>query len=176
MWPRRGLLLASRISGVLARKRLPLEIRQLNELSENDQRLIKAAIIIRQSAYAPYSGFKVGAVLLTGERAGLYSGCNVEDVAHTGTHAEDSALGNMMRSLGGGAKPYVSIVVVALEAAGDLHAVPCGGCRQRIREFGDDNTVILGARLDKDGNVRDVECSTLGELLPYSFGPENLGH
>jgi len=115
------------------------------------------------AAYAPYSKFQVGAVV-KGANGKLYAGCNVENSAYPeGWCAETSAIAAMV------ADGETRIVEVAVIGAGAALVTPCGGCRQRIREFADEAIPIhiCGA----EGLRRTV---TLGELLPLSFGPENL--
>ncbi|MEK7122755.1 MAG: cytidine deaminase [Patescibacteria group bacterium] len=151
------------------------EIKKLHELPPEHQALIMDAIKVREKAYTPYSKFKVGVALRVEGSNIPFLGCNIEGADYDATHAERAAIAAMISNLGGNSHPLIIVVAVVLEADGKLHAPPCGGCRQRIKEFGNDATVILGARLNPDGTVRDVECSTLGKLLPLSFGPENLG-
>ena len=115
------------------------------------------------AAYAPYSKFSVGAVV-KGANGKLYAGCNVENAAYPqGWCAETSAIAAMI------ADGETRIIEVAVIGGGAALVTPCGGCRQRIREFADEATPIhiCGA----EGLRRTV---TLGELLPLSFGPENL--
>ncbi|HET7525858.1 MAG TPA: cytidine deaminase [Burkholderiaceae bacterium] len=123
-------------------------------------RLVDAARVARQHAHAPYSRFKVGAALLD-EQGRVHTGCNVENAAlPQGLCAEAVALGQLVAS--GGTEVRAVVVV------GDSpHAVtPCGGCRQKVREFADDDTPVWSA--DMQGwRARH----TLGELLPASFGP-----
>ena len=133
-------------------------------LSDADQqRLLHAARQAQARAYAPYSGFAVGAALLD-ERGELHAGCNVENAAFPqGVCAEAGALGAMV--LAGGRR------VRALAVVGDGAALvtPCGGCRQKLREFGaPDTPVLVGDRTQLRARF------TLAELLPASFGPENL--
>ena len=127
------------------------------------ERLFDAAFAVQGRAHAPYSRFRVGAAVLDeGDR--VHSGCNVENAAYPlGTCAEAAAIAAM---IGQGAKRVRALLVV-----GDGHELvtPCGGCRQRLREFADADTPVLVA--DRNG-VRAK--FTLGELLPASFGPENL--
>lgn len=114
-------------------------------------------------AHAPYSGFPVGAVV-KGANGKLYAGCNVENAAYPeGWCAETSAIAAMV--VDGESK----IVEVLVMGGGDGLVTPCGGCRQRIREFaaGDVPIYVCSPR-----ELR--ETLTLGELLPLSFGPENL--
>lgn len=114
-------------------------------------------------AYAPYSRFPVGAVI-RGANGKLYAGCNVENAAYPqGCCAEASAISAMV------ADGEQRIVEVAVIGGGAALVTPCGGCRQRIREFADDATPIHVC--GPEGLRRTV---TLGELLPLSFGPENL--
>lgn len=127
------------------------------------ERLLEAARAARERAHAPYSRFAVGAAVLD-DQDRIHAGCNVENAAYPqGTCAETAALSAMV--LQGGRR------VRALLVAGDGKELvtPCGGCRQRLRELADAATPVLVA--DRSG-VR--ARFTLGELLPHSFGPENL--
>ena len=125
--------------------------------------LLAAAAAARSRAYAPYSGFAVGAALLDDEGR-IHAGCNVENAAYPqGQCAEASALGQMV--LGGGRR--LRAVLVLADAPEPV--TPCGGCRQRLREFGAPDTPVIVAGLQ---GVR--QRFTLGELLPASFGPEHL--
>ena len=127
------------------------------------QRLLEAARAAQRRAHAPYSRFAVGAAVLD-ELGRVHSGCNVENAAYPlGTCAEAGALAAMV--LAGGRKVGAVVVV----GPGPEPVTPCGGCRQRLREFADAHTPIVVA--DADG-IRGR--FTLGELLPASFGPENL--
>lgn len=130
---------------------------------EQVSKLLEAAAAARDNAHAPYSRFRVGAAVLD-ERGRVHAGCNVENAAYPqGTCAETSALAAMVAD---GGKRVAAILVVADSPA---LCTPCGGCRQRIRELGDDDTPVLVAQGDRVGAT-----FTLGELLPHSFGPENL--
>ncbi|MEO8683844.1 MAG: cytidine deaminase, partial [Devosia sp.] len=102
-----------------------------------DQALFKAAEAIRAKAYAPYSRFSVGAAILADDGK-IYSGCNIENAAYPqGNCAEASAISAM---IAGGGKRITRIYVTG---PGTAPVTPCGGCRQRIREFADlDVTVI----------------------------------
>jgi cytidine deaminase len=115
-------------------------------------------------AHAPYSRFRVGAVV-KGANGRLYVGCNVENAAYPeGWCAETSAIAAMV--MDGEAK----IAEMMVMGAGEALVTPCGGCRQRIREFAADDVPIHICSPDE---LR--RTVTLGELLPLSFGPENLG-
>jgi len=114
-------------------------------------------------AYAPYSRFAVGAVV-RGENGTLYAGCNVENAAFPlGSCAEASAISALIMA---GQRRIIEVLVIG---EGPALVSPCGGCRQRLREFADDATPVHIC--DPDGIRRTL---TLGELLPLSFGPANL--
>ena len=112
----------------------------------------------------PYSQFKVGAAFLT-ENGSIISGCNVENAAYPQSQcAEASAIGNLISS------GYRNIIIeVVVIGSGDLLCSPCGGCRQRLREF-----ASLDVAIHMCNSEGHLKTSTLAELLPDSFGPENL--
>lgn len=125
--------------------------------------LFQASRAAQERAYAPYSGFRVGAAI-AGPSGTIYPGCNVENAAYpVGTCAEASAISAM---LGGGEREIKAIMVVG---DGPMLVTPCGGCRQRIREFAAPDTPVHIAGPD------GVRASfRLDELLPHSFGPDTL--
>ena len=132
-------------------------------LEQRVEELAEAALGIRAHGHAPYSNFQVGAAVLD-ERGRIHLGVNVENAAYpNGICAETTAIAAMVTA---GGKRIVAIAVVG---GGEGFCTPCGGCRQRIREFASEGTPIL---LVKASSEREV--ITLGELLPKSFGPENL--
>ncbi len=114
-------------------------------------------------AHAPYSRFPVG-VVVVGENGKTYQGCNIENAAYPiGNCAEPSAIAAMVLD---GCTKIAAIVVMG---GGDALVTPCGGCRQRIREFAEDSCPIYVC------SPHELRLTTsLGELLPYSFGPDNL--
>ena len=125
--------------------------------------MIDLARSMMANAYAPYSKFPVG-VALRGESGRIYGGCNVENAAYPqGVCAEASAISAL---IGGGDRHITEVLVMA---RGVGLVTPCGGCRQKLREFAADDVQIHIA--GPEGLRRSV---TLGELLPLSFGPENL--
>jgi cytidine deaminase len=125
--------------------------------------LFAAAKAAQANAYAPYSRFKVGAALRS-ERGAIHAGCNVENAAYPqGSCAEAGAIAAM--ALAGGRR----IAEILVIGDGDALCTPCGGCRQRIREFADAST-----RVHIAGPEGVRRTFTLGELLPESFGPEHL--
>ena len=126
--------------------------------------LVEAAVAARARAYAPYSRFAVGAALRTAEGA-VHAGCNVENAAYPeGTCAEAGAIAAM--ALAGGRR----IVELVVAGGGGVPCTPCGGCRQKIREFAAPETPIRMV----DGEGRLLLTARLDELLPHSFGPANL--
>jgi cytidine deaminase len=127
------------------------------------QELFAAAKAAQANAYAPYSRFKVGAALRS-ESGAVHSGCNVENAAYPqGACAEASAISAMALA---GDRRIAEILVIG---DGEALCTPCGGCRQRIREFAAPTTPIHIAGPE---GVRST--FTLAELLPESFGPEHL--
>ncbi len=151
--------------------------------------LIAAALAARERAHAPYSRFAVGAAVLD-EQGRIHAGCNVENAAYPqGWCAETSALAALV--LAGGKR----VQAVAVVADSPQPCTPCGGCRQRLREFAaDDCNIHIGApsglgaqpagagapaarashaKAARGAGVWRV-THTLGELLPASFGPDHL--
>jgi len=130
----------------------------------SDAELFAAAEAIRKKAYAPYSKFQVGVAILADDGK-VYSGCNVENAAYPiGNCAEASAIAAM---IAGGGKRIKRVYVTGPGAA---PVTPCGGCRQRLREFADLDVTVISHGVD-GGPL----AQTLGQLLPHSFGPEFLG-
>ena len=129
----------------------------------SDADLVAAAITAMSHAYAPYSTFCVGAAIRD-ENGQIHSGGNVENAAYPqGACAEVGAISAMI--MAGGRK----IDAIAVAGNGDVLCTPCGGCRQRIREFAEAATPIIIA--DETGERARF---TLAEMLPHSFGPDNL--
>ena len=132
-------------------------------MAVSDRDLFAAAEAIRAKAYAPYSRFSVGAAILADD-GNIYSGCNIENAAYPiGNCAEASAIAAM---IAGGAHRIKRVYVTG---PGSAPVTPCGGCRQRIREFADQDVVVISHGVDGDPLSR-----TIAELLPHSFGPEYL--
>ncbi|WP_299146139.1 cytidine deaminase [uncultured Tateyamaria sp.] len=120
--------------------------------------LKSAAIAVRENAHAPYSNFQVGAALRTASGA-VFAGCNVENVAYPqGTCAEAGAIAAMVAA---GEREIAEVYVVA---GSPMPVTPCGGCRQKLAEFGGGDVPVTMA------TVAGVEQrTTLGELLPGAF-------
>ena len=131
--------------------------------AQTEARLLAAARAARERAYVPYSRFQVGAALLD-EQGRIHAGCNVENAAYPqGTCAEAGALSALV--LAGGTRIVAALVV----GGGTEPCTPCGGCRQKLREFAASDTPVLVA--DPTGLRARY---TLAQLLPDSFGPEHL--
>jgi len=125
--------------------------------------LVEAARAVMERAHAPYSRYRVGAALRA-EDGSIHVGANVENAAYPqGQCAEASAIGALIAS---GCKRITEVAVIA---DGDDFCVPCGGCRQRLREF-----IVPGAEIHLCANSGARQTTTLDALLPRSFGPEFL--
>ena len=148
--------------------------------------LVKEAIKARDMAYAPYSGFKVGAALLC-QDGSVYPGCNIENAAYTPSNcAERTAL---FKAVSEGKRSFKAIAIVGGSSAQNEESPldqeksltqertlkqecpPCGVCRQVMAEFCAGDFLILLGRLNEDGQPVYTE-TTLGELLPMAFGLE----
>ncbi len=125
--------------------------------------LKSAAMAVRQNAYVPYSRFKVGAALRGGSGQ-IYAGCNVENVAYPeGTCAEAGAIAAMVAA---GETRFVEAYVVA---GSPMPVTPCGGCRQKLAEFGAADVPVTMATT---GGIE--ERTTVGDLLPGAFNTEHM--
>lgn len=127
------------------------------------QQLWAAARAAQARAYAPYSHYAVGAAIVD-EHGVVHVGCNVENAAYPqGWCAEASALSALVMS---GARRARGVLVVG---TGGAWITPCGGCRQKLREFADSDMPIVSATAQALGPVHSLE-----QLLPHSFGPSHL--
>lgn len=136
--------------------------------TEQTQSLIRAAFAARGFAYAPYSNFKVGAALRAADGR-VFTGCNIENAALGPTNcAERTAL---FKAVSEGVRDFDAIAIVgSLDGRRNaLITAPCGICRQALFEFGGPSLTVILAKSEDDYLV-----ATLGELLPYGFGPQNL--
>lgn len=129
--------------------------------------LMRLACEARERAYAPYSGFAVGAALLS-KSGRVYTGCNVENAAFSPTNcAERTAF---FKAVSEGKRDFVAIAITGGkigEKTGQI-CTPCGVCRQVMAEFCRGDFVIVL------GNEDSLAQHTLAELLPMSFLPESL--
>ena len=134
---------------------------------QEKERLVQAAREARSRCYAPYSHFAVGAAV-QGESGNIYTGCNIECASFSATCCAERVA--VYHAVMAGEK-RLSAVAVAGGAQGDPvrgRTAPCGICRQVLNEFSVDMRVIVGQK----GGAFDVV--PLGELLPHSFGPQDL--
>lgn len=141
---------------------------------EQDQilSLVKKAVESRAYVYAPYSHFLVGAALL-GKSGRIYTGCNIENGAYSPTNcAERTAF---FKAVSEGEREFKGIAIAGgREDASVLELCPpCGVCRQVMREFCSDDFLIYLGKKDGNGTITWESC-TLGDLLPRSFGKDNL--
>lgn len=139
-------------------------------LTDSQQKsLVAAALKVQKNAYSPYSGFLVGAAILTADGKTLI-GCNVENASYgLAICAERSAVSSMVAA---GCK---TIVAIAISSQGGVP--PCGACRQVLIEFGSDFDVILVDSDKKVSREEDAVVSTwkMGDLLPSAFRKDSLG-
>jgi cytidine deaminase len=122
--------------------------------------LVKQAIAARERAYAPYSHYRVGAALLTaGDQ--VYTGGNIENAAYSPTVCAERVV--VFKAVSEGQRKFAAIAVATVNGV-----APCGVCRQVLREFAPDLTIII---TNLSGDYRVL---SLSDLLPDSFGPEDL--
>ncbi len=124
-------------------------------------RLIRLAATARERAYAPYSGYAVGAAVL-GESGRVYTGCNVENAVYPLSMCAERIA--VFKAVSRGERAFRAVAVVT-----ENGGAPCGSCRQVLREFGEDTSVIIA---DKEGNWRET---SVADLLPDSFSALDLG-
>lgn len=137
--------------------------------------LIRSAFQARKRAYTPYSHFQVGAALLA-KNGTVYQGCNIENASYPATNCSERTA--FYKAVSEGVREFQAIAIVGGSVpypktaeenqCADLCS-PCGICRQVMREFCPGDFEIVLAR-----SPEDYEVHTLEELLPLSFGPENL--
>jgi cytidine deaminase len=126
--------------------------------------LRQAALAVRERAYAPYSSFQVGAAL-RGASGAIYSGCNVENVAYPeGTCAEAGAIAAMI------AAGETSCTEAYVVAGSPLPVTPCGGCRQKLAEFGAGDVLVTMSTV-----AGAEQTMSIADLLPGAFDPSFLG-
>ncbi len=134
----------------------------------DNRELIRLALEARQASYAPYSGFRVGAALLTKDGT-VYTGCNIENAAYTPTNcAERTAF---FKAVSEGEREFKAIAIVG--GKGELpqdYVWPCGVCRQVMAEFCNPKTFRIIAAVSED----EYMDKTLEELFPDGFGPASL--
>lgn len=131
----------------------------------DNKSLLELAEKARENCYTPYSNFNVGAALLT-KSGKVFTGCNIEIASFGGTNcAERTAI---FKAVSEGYRDIDAIAVASSKSEDNEMTFPCGICRQVIAEFGKNIRIILGY------SKGDIKEFTLEELLPYSFGGEDL--
>ena len=135
---------------------------------EMKRRLIEMAIEKLSNSYAPYSHYNVAAAALF-DSGNIYTGVNVESASFGMTIcAERNAI---FHAIAEGERKLMAVAIVGgIDRECREYCVPCGACRQVMRDFGDKDAMIVLSAKTPD----DYQENTLDELLPYSFGPENL--
>lgn len=128
----------------------------------DESRLVAAAVEARGRAYAPYSGFAVGAALLS-KGGRVFTGCNVENASYGITVCAERVA--LFKAVSDGVREFEAIAI----ACGDAPCLPCGACRQALYEFTPNLKVVLA-----DGEGRNWEVMPLSQLLPRAFGPSDL--
>ena len=131
-----------------------------------DLELMKAAAKAREYSYSPYSGFRVGAALLA-KSGKVFTGCNIENAAYSPTNcAERTAV---FKAVSEGEREFLAIAIVGGKGEElSEFCAPCGVCRQVLAEFTDENFRILL------GTPEQFSVYSMKEILPYSFGKNNL--
>ncbi len=129
----------------------------------SEAELVRRAVEARSKAYAPYSGFAVGAALLTKDGR-VFTGCNVENASYGLTVCAERVA--LFKAVSEGVREFRALAV----ACGQGPCAPCGACRQVLYEFAPDLLLILA-----DGEGKAWETVRLSELLPRGFGPKELG-
>ena len=124
------------------------------------EELVAAASAAAENAYAPYSNFRVGAVVV-GSEGEVFTGANVENAAYpSGSCAEAAAINTAVSA---GVRTIDTVAVACIDAADTDDAYPCGRCRQIMSEFDVGKIIVVG------GSGSEVREHTLDELLPYRF-------
>lgn len=136
----------------------------MNQINQSElKRMLDMAREAVDHAYVPYSGFRVGACLRASDGT-YYLGCNIENAAYSPTNcAERTAI---FKAVYDGVRDFDAI---AIACSGDRPSFPCGVCRQVLSEFCSPQMPVICA-----GSVGEAVQCTLGDLLPYSFGREDL--
>lgn len=131
-------------------------------MSSDAAELMEKARQAAEGSYSPYSGFRVGAVVVTADGM-VYTGANVENAAYgSSVCAEANAI---TTAVAAGARKIDTMAVACLDSGGECY--PCGNCRQLMREFEVERVIVQ----DGEGGVRQ---HSRDELIPHSFGPEDL--
>lgn len=130
--------------------------------------LIKKALKARKFSYVPYSGYTVGAALLT-EEGKIYTGCNIENAAYGPTNCGERTA--FFKAISEGERNFKAIAICGgkKDKMPESYAYPCGVCRQVMKEFCKEDFQIIVAK-----SLEEYEVYTLAELLPHGFGGETI--
>ena len=145
-----------------------MERKTLKQEKEQDEALVREALLGLSRSYAPYSHFHVSAALLCGDGS-IYTGNNIENAAYSATVCAERCA--FFKAVSEGKREFAAIAICGgKDGAAEDYCPPCGVCRQVMREFCGPSFRILLVK--GTGERREF---TLAELLPESFGPDNLG-
>lgn len=136
---------------------------RFEDLSHEEQILVNVAKKARKNAFTPYFRYKVGAAVLSADGK-FYSGCNVESPTCEASHGEMVAIDAMVAD---GGRRILKLCCVAKNGG-----IPDAPCRQKIWNFSGNDPSVKIIGVDLKGNIR---ITTIGELYPYPFGPQDLG-
>ncbi len=148
----------------------------LADLEEKDQYLVESALAASANAYAPYSGFAVGAAVRTRPSATVHVGANIENAAYAVVICAEISAIAVANAAGDSNIDAIAIVGHKFYPNQDTSQVvtPCGRCRQVIfeaSEIAGDEVRVLSC----NGDLSEITESTISELLPDAFGPKTLG-
>ena len=140
----------------------------MDKLEADKLELIEQALAARENSYCPYSGYSVGAALLTGDGR-VFCGCNIENAGYSPTLCAERAA--MAQAVSAGQRDFVLLAVAGGPEgrAPEEYFWPCGVCRQWLAEFCPPEFPVLTAK-SRD----DYQEVTLGQLLPHAFSPQTL--
>ncbi|MCR5627950.1 MAG: cytidine deaminase [Lachnospiraceae bacterium] len=137
------------------------------------EKLVNSALEGRKNSYSPYSHFAVGAAVL-GKTGEIFTGCNIENASYpVGICAERVAIS---KAVSEGVRSFKALAIAGGpdKNPGSDICEPCGLCRQFIREFVPAGFPIILAKVSDEGEIEEKVVYSLEELLPHSFGPDNL--
>lgn len=148
-------------------------LKGLDELTGPDRQLMEVAMAAREAAYAPYSGFRVGAAILL-DNGEIVIGNNQENASYpSGLCAERVAVYQAGARFPGVAMRAIAITAASSRIKVDRPAAPCGNCRQAIAEY--EQRQADGIRIIMAGDTGEVFiCHSIRDLLPFAFGRDNL--
>ena len=141
----------------------------MSALPPTDEALVAASLAAREAAWAPYSGYRVGAAV-RGESGRIYGGCNVENASYGLTIcAERGAVMNWAAAGGIGVPSTIAVAAFSEDSSSWVTAMPCGACRQVLAELPGSENLSVWIWDGKEGKKMP-----LSELLPHSFGAADL--